>query len=1330
MVPLVMAGVLYKLTNNISTVAFAALSPAMIFGTWWQSRKNAEKKFARDTAEFQSDVAALEHDVNQEQTTEIAARCLQAPPTQALIPLALARRSDLWIRGIDDNDFLLVRVGQGDQDSVVGIEIPDGGDRQLRSAIETLPSRYGIVANVPVEADLRLGGIGFSGKAQNRNQAVNSFLTQLTALHSPAELSIAAMFSEEEAQRWEWLKWLPHTHFPLSPLDGEHLAATPAACADLLRRLGETAQGRYRPDETGTPTFPSWLVVLVDERAHIDRPSLDALLKSGTTTGITFVWVSEKPDELPRLCRYVVDVDPVNPVVAFTVAGSGNVQRGIRADLLESTEAQNYARKLSPVQDISARTASELDLPPVVLLSELLGGDGVLSNPELIHDRWRGIAEKHRTLNTPIGQSPGSDYSVDVVRQGPHGFLIGTTGSGKSEMLRTLLVSLAATYGPERVNFLLIDFKGGAALKPFLSLPHTIGLVTNLSEGDSNADDKLEAKIKRTVIWLRAELQRRMAVLAAHDLTDIDQLERALYGPESSKSPAPKAAVSSPKTVMISHDPNGESLRGGNLEAPTGAEHDVATGEEPDDSGLPTLPRLLIVADEFAVLTARAGGDEVIDEIIGIARLGRSLGIHLLLSTQRATGVINENIKANTNLRIALRVQDTNESIEVIGSTDAALISQLTPGRAFVSVGKDDRTQVQTASSTGHTSVLRLVPKVNAKPFTFIGAKPQTQAAPELPTGPGDNDLTQLINTVSAAARKWPIPQPNTHWVEPPAPIVALHDLARFAGVDTDGHPELGTKAANPFRVTLGVLDDPLTQQVRPATIDLHADGHLLIFGASGSGKTVLLRTAAAAMAQQVDPTELRIIGLDCSGRGLASLVELPHVAGVVTMDDTEMVYRLLRELRDTITRRTKRFAHANVADLAEYRQKFPTGADRHLVVVLVDGIANFNEHFDKIDSGVVERLVGLLLDGRAAGVHFLITAQRNGGLPFGLGAAISERITLRLSTPDEYANADIKVADIPIEPPPGFGSYQKLAFQAAMVVDPVEALHLTTAALAYDEKAYDLIAKGARSGESQVAAMKALGDQLRQRSTNVAEPLLRLPEHLDRGFLDGPLGVWEAALGQSDSTHGRAILRLAETHCVITGPPRAGKSSTVSQVAASLATSVPGLRSVLIAARKSPATVHPGWSAVATTDATASELLQKLLDELNPVDAVGNPVTLDFETLTPTVVCLDDFGDLGVLTRMGFDSLFREAKAGAPFRFVVAATAKALFEIYDGASREIRGYRTGLLLQPDTDYDGELLTTRLPRQLWRKFPQGRGYLIQSDTADLIQVVAPGSAPE
>lgn len=1239
-VPILMAGVLYAITRNVASIAFALLSPAMIIGSWWQSRSNAQRKFEKETARFREDVTALERSVQLEQEAESVARRLQAPDTPLLMQSVAQRTTELWARAVQEPDFLLVRVGAGDQPSIVAIEVPDGGDRGLRAAIETLPGRYGTVPDVPVEADLKLGGIGIAGLAGAAESSARSVLTQIAALHSPAEVAVAALLSEEEAAKWEWLKWLPHTRFPLSPLHGEHLAATPAASADLVRRIGAMVELRtgVRPD-AGSMAQP-WLVVVIDERARLDRPVVDQLLKAGSSAGVTFIWLARQAADLPRFCRYVVTLDQKLPVLNITTTGTGDISRAVRADLVEPELMNQFVRQLAPLQDLSARTAKELDLPNVVLLSEMLGGEDILTNHERVHDRWRTNGQSTRTLKTPIGAGQGEDFFIDIVRQGPHGFLIGTTGSGKSELLRTLLVSMAASYGPERVNYLLIDFKGGAALKPFLELPHTIGLVTNLREGEANADEKLEGKVRRTIVWLRAELQRRMQTLDAAGVSDIADMEQ-------------------------------REIEG-------------------------TPPRLIIVADEFAVLTKGTANndDDVIDEIVNIARLGRSLGIHLLLATQRAAGVISDNIRANTNLRIALRVQDIMESTDVINAPDAAAISLTTPGRGFVAIGAGNLTQFQTASSTGHTRALKEMPRVRVEPFTFVGRAPVASEAAVLPAGTGPNDLEMLTSTIKEASSKWPIDVPDSHWVDPPGDVISLAAIA---------------DPAQEYEVAIGVIDDPATQSVRPAVIDLRASGSAVIFGAGGSGKTVLLRTIAASLARRSSPADLRMYALDFGGRGMAMLAGLPQMGSVVAGDDVDRVYRLFRELRKTVDNRLTRIATAGFSDLYEYRVVHRQDEDRASIVVFIDGLSGFVDKFQDLDGGtLLDGLTSLIFDGRSAGLHFIVSATRRQAAPSSILGALQSQIVLRMANSDDYSMVDVRPSDIPLDPPPGQGLLGRFRFQAAIVTTVSDAADMANCEAGHDEEQVELITEQIRSGDAQARALiEAAEHSIKRYGDSRCEAIGSLVTDLAADALPSTGAPWCAHIGISGLTLEPLLLDLRQAHFIVAGPPRSGRSTSLVTLASALRVTTPNLHCVLIAPRQTEAHDAHCWMEKSTNESEAVELLDGLATRSH---------------VAPLLVCVDDFTDLDEMSVNGaLSQLLQAAKRGSPIRLVLCGDSKGLGRTFGEAAMGVRRYRTGMLLQPDFDFDGDLLGVRLPRRSWASFPAGRGFLVQGSDVQYIQ---------
>ncbi|HEY9376531.1 MAG TPA: FtsK/SpoIIIE domain-containing protein, partial [Jiangellaceae bacterium] len=425
-----------------------------------------------------------------------------------------------------------------------------------------------------------------------------------------------------------------------------------------------------------------------------------------------------------------------------------------------------------------------------------------------------------------IGESLDGPFAVDVRADGPHGLVAGTTGSGKSELLQTLIASLAVGNRPDEMTFVLIDYKGGAAFKDCNRLPHTVGMVTDL-------DAHLTT---RALESLGAELRRREHQLARAGAKDIE---------------------------------------------------DYLAARGPDN---PPLPRLMIVIDEFAALVAEL--PEFVTGLVDIARRGRSLGVHLILATQRPAGVVSAEIKSNTNLRIALRVTDRNDSQDVIESTDAAEISKSTPGRAFARLGHSSLVPFQSAriggrisASADHAAVavraLSWEARGRSAPAGLVEADDDDVSVP--------TDLAALVEAVGIAAEQSGIAVPPSPWLPPLPDLVTLDDL----GTESDAGDGSDAEIELPF----GLVDVPREQRRAVATYNVSRGGHLAVVGAPRTGRSTQLRALAGAVGRHVSPRSVHLYGVDCGNNALLPLIGLPHTGAVVTRDQPDRLSRLTARL-------------------------------------------------------------------------------------------------------------------------------------------------------------------------------------------------------------------------------------------------------------------------------------------------------------------------------------------------------------------------------------------------------------------------------------------------
>ena len=384
-----------------------------------------------------------------------------------------------------------------------------------------------------------------------------------------------------------------------------------------------------------------------------------------------------------------------------------------------------------------------------------------------------------------------------------------------------------------------------------------------------------------------------------------------------------------------------------------------------------TPPTLMVIVDEFAALAREV--PEFIEGVVDVALRGRSLGIHLLLATQRPAGVVTPQIRANTSLRIALRVADDDDSVDVIGTKDAAALPSEVPGRAIAKLGPRDSALFQSAYVGGFTRAAAAGPSITVSRFVFDRSAPlELATAPGLPQPPDEaTDLQRLVDNVQLAHNRAGLESPRRPWQAPLAPV---YDLARLPRAETDA------------AIVLGVVDMPRQQRQAIAHFKPDQEGSILVLGASGSGKTVLLRTLAASAGMSKSGATTHVYGLDFAGRGLEMLGDLPHVGTIVQGHDNQRVVRLLRDLRARIDDRSERFSAVRASSLTEYRAQHGGRPDEPRVLVLLDGYSAFHSVYERVEGGKwVDWLTQLVGDGRQFGVHFVMTADRRSAFPLAL---------------------------------------------------------------------------------------------------------------------------------------------------------------------------------------------------------------------------------------------------------------------------------------------------------------------------------------------------------
>ena len=1126
---------------------------------------------------FRTRLAALDTElgaVRQDQVTRLHARL---PPAVECTRWPSAGTRALWQRRPDDPDFLALRLGTGTRPALLAVDTyAIRSTSPLVAEVNGLLARHSDLHDAPVSTPARLAGVlGVTGEEAPATALARSLVVQATALHSPTSLSVAVLATDDGEA---WTRWLPHVEAP----DGVRAAFTAADADALAARLTPV----LAPPPHGARPGPPRMLLLVDAAAAA-RPAVRALLDL-VTGGTGLAIVLGPRDSLPATTSALVDCRGNRARLLGTADdGPPFVLEG-----LDVARAAAYARDLAPWTDAqpTGDDAGRTVAPGTGLLALLGIGDPSRVDSDLL---WSG--EPEVPYGTPVGVTDDGQVLELTMLDGPHGLIAGTTGSGKSEFLQSFLTGIAATHHPDRINFFLVDFKGGATFTELARLPHVVGMVTNLAG----------PLAERAVTSLKAELMRRQTIFAAIPIKEY---------PEYRPDPA---------------------------------------------AGRPVLPRLLLVIDEFAMLAAEL--PDVMDSFVDIATVGRSLGVHMLLATQSPSGVVAGKIEANTGLRICLRVALAQESIDVLGRRDAADIPRTQPGRGFLRFGGEgELTGFQTAriGGTWRRSASGAAP-VQISPFADARPSP-VRPAREAVADSGRTELDVLTSSLAEQAAARGISAPRALWLPPlpellaPSALDPLPERAPATG---------GRRRGADLRVRLGLADEPELVAQPLMTADLSVDGHLLVVGAYGTGKTSTLRHVAAELAGRLRPDQLHLYGIDAGDDSLGPLVALPQTADVVGAEDLERLLPLFARLEKLV---------------AERRADPDPQADRPSVVLLLDDVAAFRETSDSFQYGVLlERLVSVLRAGPSVDLHVVLSAAQRTDLPSTIFNLFARKVLLRQTDRLDYDLIGVVPAARPATAPPG----------RAMVSGPPP----LEVQIAYTDR----------------PTVEALAAQVCEIPGARPAPIPRLPRELPvRDLL--PLCTPDAFVLGRGGPEAEPVLHDVERDgpaLLVAGGERSGRSTALLTAAAGLRAARPDLPVTVLAVRRSPLRALGDEDGVALAT-TPEEALVRI------ADLAGRPPG------TPALLLVDDLESVGDAALMSLEPVLRGARESGLVA-VVAGRSADLARAFDPATRYLRSLRSTLLLMPRAE-DGELVGSRIP-PITGPQVAGRG-LLYAGTGDPVRL--------
>lgn len=1034
--PLVMAVAMVVVMKNPMYAMFAALSPVMAVGSWYEQKSRRKQERKSEDKRFALALETLRRDLAKAASEEAARRRVECPDPATTLRVAAIPTTQLWQRRFGAHDFLSLHAGVGAVPWDPPVERSGAGrpDERVRKVIAA-----SMIPCSPVEVNLSDAGVvGIVGDRDGALALARSLVCQAAVHSGPADVTIGVFCDQGRETDWEWTTWLPHTRRLGNASADRWFSHARQRSNEMLRGLRDEIQSH--------PTMSVLLVldsdVLTEGREsparsllgfgrHMNKQASSAREMSREVSGIV---IAAAEDQLPAACTVVVTVADD---AAATVTRPDDLKKVDDVVLAGVTleRAQRCALDLARFEDPELKTPGAA-LPSLVRLPPLIDLEAPTAG-KILH-AW----ETSRGVSTPVGVGENGVYSLDIVKDGPHGLVGGTTGSGKSEFLRSMVAGLAACNAPTKLTFILIDFKGGAAFAACERLPHTIGTISNLDEQLAN----------RALRALEAEMEYRQRLFAAAG-EGVDNLDAYI-----------RAKPSEP------------------------------------------LPRLLLVVDEFAMLAKDF--PEVLSSLVRVATVGRTLGVHMILATQRPAGVVNDDILANTNLRVALRVQSREDSNNVIGVPDAAAIANAQKGRAYVKLGQDDITPVQTALVTGAAQK----DQDNAIEIQELRDGVPIPNPPKPTRKDAKSDLDLLIDAIVEANEKAGYAPPRPVW---PEALGERVDLAGFETGPIEGRPPLPTAGeVVGEQVNFAVSDDPDRQRQIPGGWDM-AGGNLMLVGIPGFGTTTACATVALTLAQHYAPKDLDLIVLDMGARDLEPLEKLPHTSAYVGSGagGREKQMRLLRFLRQELETRR--------ATSGPYRR----------MVIIIDGLAALRDEYQDFEGmALLEGMYRAYADGPDLNMHFVITTSRARAIPSAIDEVTTQKWMFRLADPYDYSTGGLKPAEAP-SPVPGrcVPSVTKLQ------------THVATPSVPLSDAVAVIVNRWGAPNKEQVVR--------------------ELPDHVSVTELDAVAHLgdepWRIPIGLREADMAPQYLELYEgEHMLIAGPARSGKSTLLMGLAESLRTS------------------------------------------------------------------------------------------------------------------------------------------------------------------------------
>ena len=965
--PMLMGTVIAGRGGSMASSGLIMVSTSSALAVMWgfinrnYRKKQANAIEARRIGMYQQYISETEDQLRTLNSQEFQRLTITYPNVGECVALPTDGSHRLWNRMPTHADFLNVRLGLGEVDLPCEIQTQKQKlsiiDDPLRDEADRLKNTYSKINNAPVLASLRGESVVGVLGTQEAVLFSQGLLMQIAALHSYHDVRIAVFTDEANASEWAWARWLPHV-FASEDRQMRMVVSRPSAIHDVMNHLSDVLTMRRPADDekdSGEPEeeidprtlpLPHYIIFCTDYRLLENEPIIRQLLTNHL--GMTLMMIAPSMEFLPKECHLIFNV-AAKPGQVHTSDGDTTQ---VDFEYPNRNLLLSFARNIAPLRVRDA--AENAAIPTLVSFLDIYG---VRRTDDL--DVWRLWTENHtyEGLRSVIGYAAGSQpFVLDISDKyhGPHGLIAGTTGSGKSVMLQTYILSLALNYSPNQVQFILIDYKGGGMADAFRELPHVAGIIDNLQG---------ELVINRALASLNGEIHRRERIFKAHDVSNIN-------------------------------------------------EYTMSFGNDPSE---PILPHLIIIVDEFAELKSEQ--PEFMQELVSASRVGRSLGVHLILATQKPSNSVSDEIWANSRFHLCLRVQTRSDSMEMLKRPDAAYIKGM--GRCFIQIGNDELfEQVQTSYSG--LAYNPNEPRAEEMPH-LLGDTGQAVRTPK-PRKSKDKakqkEYTQMdavLDRIHEVAGQHDLLHTHQLWLPQMPQSLYLGQMQLYA----DSVVREGRYANAPEEISFiaGMADDVAQQQYIPYVANLTQMRNLMIVGLAGTGKTTAVQSIVTSLASQYDPEHLQMYILSLTSQTLNNLSAFPHVGDIAFENDLIEIKRFLNMMFEEEERRSNLFAELSTDSFIEYNRACKTEGRKGVpaIVIFVDRFEQLKTMFAN-DDFYTNRIQTLLREGSGRGIHFVVTALAKNEVPPRLQPFFSG-IALQLRDRSDYS--DVLGKRLPYDMPP-----------------------------------------------------------------------------------------------------------------------------------------------------------------------------------------------------------------------------------------------------------------------------------------------------------------------